>query len=234
MTMATNPTTVLYSLYFVLFFDLILLVSLSYYYTKLGYRYLKFGAAAMAVEMLSQTSFFVGALIGNYQFPFVLGGIGKIIFTVLLLACIAHLVKRKVPMQLMLAGIIFYVGQVFYVIMKDDFGMTEWLAIEAPSVVLLLVGVFYLLKPRRTESLGIPWLAGLLVVHASLKIFQPMLLQNETLFALVFFYNTIDVMIMGAVLVMISSEFMIISLDNQNTKLEEYELENRRLELQFA
>ena len=108
--MPTNPSTVLYLLYSVLFFDLILLVSLSYYYTKLGYPYLKFGAAAMAVEMFSLASYFLGVLIGTYQFPFVLGGIGKIVFAALLLTCIAHLVKRKVPVQLMLVAIIFFIG----------------------------------------------------------------------------------------------------------------------------
>ena len=232
--MDSNSTTVLYSLVFILFFDLILLISLGYYYSKLGYRYLKFGAAAMAVEMFSQTAFFIGALLGSYQLPFVLGGIGKIVFAALMLVCIAHLAKRKVPMQLMLTGVIFYTVYVVYVIAVREFGVVEWIIAEIPAVTLLLVGISYLFKARSSESLGISWLSGLLILHVCLKLALPMLLQNESLFLLVFFYNTTVVMIISAVLIMISSERMITSLDDQNTKLEKYELENRRLELQFS
>jgi signal transduction histidine kinase/CheY-like chemotaxis protein len=232
--MSSNSTTVLYSLYFILFFDLILLVGLGFYYRKLGYRYLKFGAVAMAVEMFTQATFFVGALLATYRFPYTLGGIGKMVFAVLLLACVAHLVKRKVPMRLMLASTISYLGYIIYVFVTDKFGLVEWVISELPSVLLLLVGVSYLVKHRKTESPGISWLAGLLVVHVVLKLIQPFLLQDTTVFVLMFFYNIIVVMMMGAVLIMISSEWMIISLDNKNSRLEEYEIENRRLELQFA
>jgi len=221
-------------LVFILFFDLILLVSLGYYYTKLGHKCLKFGAAALTVEMFSQTAFSVGALLVSYQLPFVLGGIGKIVFAALMLVCIAHLVKRKVPMTLMLAGVIFYSAFVVYVMAISEFGLTEWIIAEIPVVTLLLVSISYLFKARSSQSLGILWLSGLLVLHVCFKLVLPTLLQNETLFVLFFFYNSTLVMIISVVLIMISSERMIVSLDDQNAKLEKYELENRRLEMQFS
>ncbi len=233
-SMESNSSEVFYSLYFILFFDLMILVSLGYYYRKLGYRFLKYGAAAMAIEMMSQSAYFIGALLVNYNLPFVLGGIGRMIYAALMLACVAIMVNRVVPLKLMLGSVMFYLGNGIFVAVSGDFTLTNWIVAEAPTVLLLLVGVNYLFAARRRESLAFSWLAGLFMVHVGLKLTLPFLLQDPTVFVLTFFYNSVVVMMMGVMLVMVSSEWMSGSLAAQNTRLEEFELENRRLENQFA
>ncbi len=232
--MESNSSEVLYSLYFILFFDLMLLVSLGYYYRKLGYRFLKYGAAAMAMEMMSQGAYFIGALFVHYSLPFVLGGIGRMIYAALMLACVAIMVNREVPLKIMLASVIFYLGNGIYVALSGDFTLINWITAEAPTVLLLLLGVSYLFAVRRRKSLAFSWLAGLFVVHVGLKLTLPFLLLDPSVFVLTFFYNAVVVMMIGVMLVMVSSEWMSGSLAAQSNRLEEFELENRRLENQFA
>ncbi len=223
-----------YSFSFILFFDLILLLSLAYYFNKLRYSYLKFGAFALAAEMFSQLSFLMGTLLTSYSFPFVIGGIAKIIFAALLLVCIAHLLERKVPLKLVLGCVLVYLGLNFSVAVTGVFNPFIWVVVEMPSVVLLVTGVYYLLSKKKEPSNANTWLAGLIVLHIALKLVLPLIGQESVLFVMAYFYNSIVLTLVGAVLVMSVSERVIRSLDSQSTRLEEYELENRRLALQFT
>jgi signal transduction histidine kinase/CheY-like chemotaxis protein len=234
MQMDPNTANLIYSMSFILFFDLILLVSLSYYYRKLGYRYLKFGAAAVGVEMFSQLVFYIGTLLSSYSIPYVLGGIAKVVFAALMLVCIAHLVERKVPLRLMLLCVLLYLGESVFVAITGEFNSITWVAVEIPSVIMLLLGIFYLLSIKQPASIARAWLAGLLVVHIVLKMMLPFVSQESMLFMMAYFYNAIVLTMTGAVLVMTVSERVIHNLDSQNIRLEEFELENRRLELQFT
>jgi signal transduction histidine kinase/CheY-like chemotaxis protein len=232
--MDSQRLNLIYSFSFILFFDLILFISLVYYFNKTGYRYLKFGAAAVAVEMITQLVYLMATLLVAYTSLYVIGGILKVVFAVLLLVCIAHLMDRKVPLNMILASLLTYLGISIYINVTGNFNALVWIAAELPSLVLLFTCMSYLIGNRQGGSVIYYWLIGLLGLHIVLKLMLPFQTVGTLPFIMVYFYNAIILTMIGAVLVMSISERVIQNLNNQNTRLEEYELENRRLELQFT
>jgi signal transduction histidine kinase/CheY-like chemotaxis protein len=188
----------------------------------------------MAVEMASQVASSIGVLLEDPNFAFALGGMGRMIYAALMLACVSVMVGRKVPMMLILCSITWYLSVGILVAFTGELTLVHWLGAELPKVVLFMMGVGMLVEGRQGKSLGIIWLAGLLVVHVGLKLALPFIEIESTIFMLTYFYDSVVLLMIGAVLVMVSSEWMSRSLVSQDVRLKEYELENRRLEQQFA
>ncbi len=222
-----------YSLCFVLTFDMILLVSMMSRYRVLHFTYLKLGAAAMAVEMLIQCVFFTASAAGLTAL-FSLGGIGRIVYSMLVLSCVSHVMRRPLPFKWMLAWLLMYLSQSIFVSLTGVFGPGSWFLVELPNMVLNLTAVWFLLSTKQPRTLGTSWLGGLIGLHLFLQLSLPFFLGNSILFPLLYFYDAVVVMMMGAVTVMISSEGLLSSLGSQSLALEEKERENRRLTFQFS
>lgn len=223
-----------FSLFFTLFFDLILLVSLVYYYRRLGYRYLKFGALALAMEMLAQTSFYASMYSADTSLPIVIGGIGKIAYTTLLLACIADIVGRAVPLLIMSTAVVVHLFIVLAIQIGSDFGMFQWIMAELPAIAVMITGLYWLVRSLSKESIAIPCMVGLLCVHLGFKLLMPILAPNAAIFDLLFFFNAVVVMLLAVALLMATSERMIADIASQKDRLEDYKQQKQRLELQVS
>lgn len=221
-----------YSLIFTLFFDLILLLSLSHYHRRLGYRFLKFGSFALGLEMISQTAFYFSVFL-DHSLPVVIGGISKMLFSALLLACVFDITSRPAPLGIMSAGVITYLLIIMGIQVTGNFGLVEWILAELPAIVLLTGGLFLLLRSRSTESIGISCLAGLLVLHIGLKVLMPLVMLSPV-FELLFFFNAVIVMLIAVALLMVTSEMMIRNIGRQDQRIEEYKQQTNRLEWQFS
>ncbi|MBD3648993.1 MAG: hypothetical protein HUJ31_16425, partial [Pseudomonadales bacterium] len=222
-----------YSLIFTVFFDLILLLSLSHYHRRLGYNFLKFGSLALGLEIVSQIAFYASLSV-NGALPLVIGSIARMLFSALLLACIYDIMSRRAPLGLMLAGIITcLVIVIVEILLSGTFGLYEALLAKVPAIGLLAWGVVLLLRSRTGESVGVPCLAGLLVLYIGMEILMPLVVASDA-FPVVSFFDAVIVMMIAVAMLMMTSEMTFTNLGVQKRRIEEYKQQTDRLEWQFS
>ncbi|MDA0788685.1 MAG: response regulator [Proteobacteria bacterium] len=229
-----TPIDLLYTVGFILLFDLIAVGSLVIYYRQLQFPFLRLMAFAVALDMLAQILFFTWVGSGEqWGTLVVVGGVLKTLGALMILAAVAHIVERAVPLFLMLLMLILAVGHSITAhFLWTGINTVNWLLAEVPQVSMFLVAIYYLLARRGSFILHA--LAGVLSLQIVSKIAMPLLLNAPAPFALTYFFGCL-LLIVGALMVLVvASEKVMASLRESNELLQEYRRENQRLELQFT
>lgn len=232
--MDLSYVNIFYALYFIAFFDLFVLGWLVYYYRRFNYNYLKFGAVALFAELISQTLFFSNQLVPHLGTPTAIGGIFKMLNAAFLMVCAANMVDQKAPLRTFLAVMIGYLLVSVPITVSDSFQVWQWYLAELPAAVALASAIYLLVRFNDRRMSSHYWVVGLLVVHLVIKLSLPALSDSSSAFPFMYFFNTIILMLIGATLIMTTAERMLFDLRNQTARLNHYEAENRRLEMQYA
>ena len=101
-----SPEDLLYTVSIILFLDFIILVSLSYYFKKLEFQFLRFGTMAMAAEMVAQVAFFSWAANQTLTPLILVGGVAKLAYAILIIVSLSHMMGRAIPFKLMSATLL--------------------------------------------------------------------------------------------------------------------------------
>ncbi len=221
-------------LYFILLFNLFVMAGLVYYHYKLPFSFMKFGATAVAAEMVAQTGFLIGAAGIALVTPFVIGGIAKMGVAMMLLAAISHLIERRVPITMMVSMLVLHLVISLVLSASQPMGQADWLLAQIPQTVLLAMAAMYLPLVKEQRTIGITVLASLITAHLAINLILPFLLPNVAIFAVAYFFNAFVVTVIGGIIIMVGIEKVFMNTKEQAGRLEAYEVENRRLELQFS
>jgi fatty acid desaturase len=143
-----SPEDLPYTVGIILFLDFIILVSLSYYFKKLSFQFLRFGRMAMAAEMVAQVAFFSWAA-NQTLIPLILvGSVAKFAYAILIIVSLARMMGRSIPFKLMTACTLFYLVNAIYSRTVGDDITLHWVLGEVGPIVLLCTGIYYLISSR--------------------------------------------------------------------------------------
>lgn len=106
-----------------------------------------------------------------------------------------------------------------------------WVLPEIPAALLIATMTIQMLTGLRTP--GRVCFAALMLVHVSAR-FAIALIPDPTASLALLFFDAFTLMLTGSVMAIIHLESMLENLAVQDEKLQRYEQENRRLELQFS
>jgi len=228
-----SPEDLLYTVSIILFLDLIILVSLSYYFKKLSFQFLRFGTMAMAAEAVAQVAFFSWAANQALTPLILVGSVAKFAYAILIIVSLAHMMGRAIPFKLMTACTLFFLVNAIYSRTVGDDITLHWVLGEVGPVALICTGIYYLISSK-DSSLPIYLLSGVLALHVILKLAMPYIASDVGLFSLSYLFSCLLVIVIGVLQLMISSDQMMNSLQDKNTMLANFRQENKRLELQFT
>jgi signal transduction histidine kinase/CheY-like chemotaxis protein len=206
--------------------------SLSYYYRKLEFSYLLAGAVAMAFELVSQL-FETIALMGQMPLLLEIAVCTRMVSAVCLLVCVYNLTDKKVSQGVLGAGFVMLIGVYITCLLWQPSEPIRWTLLEAPSALLLLYGVALLVRGR-LFSPGYVAMMSLMAVHVVLRTLLPWVNEAQSMLSIGYFLDSVIVVLIASALVVICAEMMIKRIDDKDVKLSNIELENRRLEMQFA
>ncbi|MEX2327886.1 MAG: hypothetical protein WD558_09145, partial [Pseudomonadales bacterium] len=222
-----------YSLAFVHFFDLVLVVALVHYYRKLGYPFLKFGAlsilAVIPLQLFDHASFIdVSPLL-----EVAVTGVVSLFYSALLLACTTDLVERVYPRALLAATSVMLVVALIHLYLEADVTWMTRLVVFLPGLLIMGQAVFLLMRGRDRESIGSLWFAGLMVVAICVAIAKSFYTDDSSTghYSLL---EDLAHLLIGVSLILITSERTIRDLFSKDQRLEESVEERKRLELQFT
>lgn len=221
-----------YTLAFLVLFDVILLIGLGHYYRRLGYAFLKYGAMALGVELVLQVVDYTGLLHASPRGEAVLLGTFRMAYVGLLAACAADIAGRSFARRWYGAMWIVFGGAVIYVIGASQADVARRIALDAPSTLMLVLVAYLLVRYRAAGSIGEPWLAAIVLIHLGLE--WSFLIRGTGAAAPIGFLDDVVLLLVGVVLVMITSERTIRDLVNRDEQLESSKEERKRLELQFT
>lgn len=223
----------IHTLAFLAFFDVVLLLSLAHYYRRLRYRFLKFGALALAVEVAVELLQYSGLAESAPGLALVVEGIGRLAYAGLLLVCVAEVTNQDFPRRGYIAMALALAAAMGWALWIGEAGATR-AVVDVPVGLLLLYAVGLLVRYRSEGSIGATWLAGLIAIHLGLKLAMFMVDAAGSLAGQLAFLDNLVLLLVGVALVMITSEYTIRDLSNRDQRLEEYAEERKRLELQFS
>lgn len=226
-----DPT---YTLAFLVVFDVILLAGLGYYYRRLGYRFLKYGALALGVEVALQALGYTGVLDGSPVVATVIEAFIRMCYLGLLLACVADIAVRAYPRRLLGIAALLFVAAAFYAGFVGRSSDISHITLLLPSSLLFAWCVYTLLRERHVDGIGAMWFAGLIVMHLGLVWSLPFVDTRSSLIGEILFLDNVVLLFVGVALLMITSEHAIGDLESRDERIEEYVEERRRLELQFS
>ncbi|HKI73477.1 MAG TPA: histidine kinase dimerization/phospho-acceptor domain-containing protein, partial [Pseudomonadales bacterium] len=223
-----NPT---YTLDFLVFFDVILLAVLMYYYRRLRYPFLKLGAVALAVEICIQSMSYSGAFDGSPWMHAVVPGAARMAYLGVLLACVADIAGQRYPARWFGAMVVAFAAAAFYAGTQGQGGLY---VVHIPTGILFGLCIYQLVRYRDREGIGALGFAGLLTIHLVLKWSLALFSLPESAAGQLVLFDNMVLLLVGAALVMITSERAISDLVNRDERIEAYAEEHRRLELQFS
>ena len=212
--------------------NLAVLAMLFYYHRRLSFSFLKFGAATLVAEMIAISALAVGMTSATMTSFLVVGGLARVVVAMMLLATISHLIERRVPVMMMASMLV--ADTIAWVLVPTATGVLAGLLHELPALVLLGMALMYLPLVREQRTTGMVVLAGLIAAHLLLRVVQPMVGGLPVAAEIVFLGNGVVVTAMGIAIVMLGIEKIFLAQDDQAKQIESYEVENRRLELQFS
>lgn len=212
-----------------LFFT-VTVMGLVYYYRRTGEVSLRNCAYAIVAAFVAQLAATAVPVTGYdwlqaLSFGFVL------VVAVFLYAVVSNLSQRKVSLTRisLMTGTTLVIAAIL--LLFGDNSRTGWLLLEAPAALLIAIATVTMLKDQ--VSPGRICIASLVAIHVGLR-FLMAALPDPTLVMTLLFFDGIAVMLTGSALAIIHLESLVESLSVKDEKLQRYEQENRRLELQFS
>lgn len=154
-----------------------------------------------------------------------------LVLSVFLYAVASNLSQSKVSLTRisLMAGTTLVIASIL--LLFGDVSRTGWLLLEAPAALLVTIATVTMLRDQ--VSPGRICIASLIAIHLGLR-FLMTVLPDQTLVMTLLFFDGIAVLLTGSALAIVHLESMVDSLAVKDEKLERYEQENRRLELQFS
>lgn len=223
-----------FNLVYVHLFDLILLFGLIQYYRKFGYRFLLFGALALALssalQILEHTNVFASSLLLAAAFD---GG-GILIYSGLLAMCVAEVARLSFPARLAYAMAATFVVVAAYAVLVGEPGLFAFEAVRLPGLVLLAFSAYALVRHRHPDSIGSLWLSGLMVLAIIVGFSEPFYVADVSVLDEIHVFDDLVHLLIGVSLLMITSERTFLDLVSKDRRIEEYAEERKRLETQFS
>lgn len=211
-------------------FFAVTVMGLVYYYRRTGEVSLRNCAYAIVAAFVAQLAATAVPVTGYdwlqaLSFGFVL------VVAVFLYAVVSNLSQRKVSLTRisLMTGTTLVIAAIL--LLFGDNSRTGWLLLEAPAALLIAIATVTMLKDQ--VSPGRICIASLVAIHVGLR-FLMAALPDPTLVMTLLFFDGIAVMLTGSALAIIHLESLVESLSVKDEKLQRYEQENRRLELQFS
>lgn len=211
-------------------FFAVTVMGLVYYYRRTGEVSLRNCAYAIVAAFVAQLAATAVPVTGYdwlqaLSFGFVL------VVAVFLYAVVSNLSQRKVSLMRisLMTGTTLVIAAIL--LLFGDNSRTGWLLLEAPAALLIAIATVTMLKDQ--VSPGRICIASLVAIHVGLR-FLMAALPDPTLVMTLLFFDGIAVMLTGSALAIIHLESLVESLSVKDEKLQRYEQENRRLELQFS
>jgi signal transduction histidine kinase/CheY-like chemotaxis protein len=204
---------------------------LIHYYRKLDHSYLKHGAIALGFALLVQIvasasllfeleAIYLGSLFFNLLYSIfayaVLCQLGRVSFS--LSSVIAVL-----TITLMMAG---------YVATTSRENSLGWMLVQVPATLMLLVGAYQVLRFR--IDFGRLALVALVILHLVIRLVMASVDSNPGLLGALFFFSSLSAILSGSALILIAGEQVMDLLEQNQEKIQRFEQENRRLEMQFS
>jgi signal transduction histidine kinase/CheY-like chemotaxis protein len=211
-------------------FQLILLLALVHYHRRLGYPFLKYGAAAMAVSMVAHVLSHLDWS-GAYSTVTLSIWTGvNFVYVSLLLLCAVNIVSRPIPVRSLTGLALVMAGLAIYLQLVAEPSVIQLVALQFPVMAVLVLGAYLLMRHRTENSISALGVAGLLILQSVVPL---MLLFSGTAVAAENFQDLV-ILLTGVTLLMITAERTLGDVANRDLKIEEYAAERRRLELQFS
>lgn len=205
-------------------FDLVVITGLVFYYRQLQQDFLKFGAIALAINVVCSLAHLIGLPTAGGLVPAGFEVLAALFFGF----CALDIAGRSgLGRRLAVAAVVLYLTALIVSLANIVPEALEPMLLGAPTALLFLFCIVTTLTAAN-RTMGVLWFAGLSAFAGAAELAVPWLTPSQGLLLPLFH------LLIGVALIMIASEQVIRDLGTKDRRIERYVEDRKRLELQFS